>query len=43
MYFYANGNVYRGAWKNDKKDGRGVITTPTGYSFEGEYKGDKMD
>jgi len=34
---YFSGNVYRGAWKNDLPEGRGLLTYPSGDQYEGEF------
>jgi hypothetical protein len=37
---YANGDIYVGDWKLNKKDGFGIILSKTKEIFEGEWKND---
>jgi hypothetical protein len=37
-YVYADGAVYEGEWKADKKEGRGIFRSSSGAVYEGEYK-----
>mmetsp|Transcript_54966 Transcript_54966/g.97907 ORF Transcript_54966/g.97907 Transcript_54966/m.97907 type:complete len:93 (-) Transcript_54966:736-1014(-) len=34
---YANGNVYEGDWKADKRHGKGVVHYPTGDILQGQW------
>jgi hypothetical protein len=38
---YADGNIYEGEWKDDKRNGRGKYTKVNGNVYEGEWKDDK--
>lgn len=40
MCMYLNGEYYDGEWFDDKKNGRGVYTWPSGVRYEGELKND---
>jgi hypothetical protein len=40
---YGNKDKYVGDWKEDKRNGRGVLTTKNGDTYEGEYKDDLKD
>ncbi len=40
---YANGNVYIGAWKDDKFHGFGKDTVPNKYTYEGNFNMGKWD
>jgi hypothetical protein len=33
VYRYSNGNVYDGMWKDDLKNGRGIMAYPTGAKY----------
>jgi hypothetical protein len=35
---YADGNIYEGEWKDDKRSGRGKLTYASGEVYEGEFK-----
>ena len=37
---YANGDIYEGEWKNDLREGRGVLKFSNGDFYEGEWKND---
>jgi len=39
---YADGSVYEGDWKDDKKHGEGKCTFADGSVYEGELKNDKV-
>ena len=39
---YREGDVYDGAWKDDKKEGTGTLTYKDGDSYEGTFKDDKI-
>ena len=51
VMIYKNGAKYEGEWKNDKKDGKGVFTSPhyyncrknVGMKYEGEFKDGKFE
>jgi hypothetical protein len=34
--------MYEGKWKEDKFDGKGVLTLPDGSKHEGEWSGNKF-
>jgi hypothetical protein len=37
-YYYLNGNIYEGDWKNDKKEGFGIfIYKTTNEKYVGEW------
>lgn len=40
-HYYANGDLYEGAWINDKRVGRGKLTFGSGGSFTGAFKDDE--
>jgi len=40
---YMNGNKYMGEWKNNMKNGQGVMTYANGEKYEGEWKDDKRE
>ena len=48
---YKNGGKYIGQWKNDKRHGKGVFTSPnynnpdsnTGIKYDGEFNNDKIE
>ena len=42
-YVFADGNVYEGEWKADKKEGRGIYRHADGNVYEGECKADKPE
>ena len=42
-YTWADGAVYDGEWKDNKRNGKGTNTWPDGDVHEGEYKDDKMN
>ena len=37
---HPTGDMYLGAWKNDKANGRGIFSNLDGYSFEGDWVDD---
>ena len=40
---YANGDVYKGEWKDGKRNGQGKMTYAHGYYvYEGEWKNGKF-
>ena len=41
VYWYADGKVYEGDWKDDKRHGRGVCRYASGNLYDGDYKDDK--
>jgi len=43
MYYYADGDVYQGHWKNSKREGKGVYTWKSGRKYEGEYVQDSRN
>ena len=36
----ANGESYEGDWKDDKRNGRGVVKLANGDTYEGDWKDD---
>jgi hypothetical protein len=41
-YYYSNGNIYEGDWKDDLKSGRGKMNYSNGEVYEGMWvKGKK--
>ena len=40
-YSGENERVYEGDWRDDKRNGRGVVKRPDGYQFEGDFLDDK--
>jgi hypothetical protein len=41
IFYDADGSIYKGNWKNDKKEGHGKKTFPDNYSFyEGNWEND---
>ena len=40
---YANGDVYEGEWKNDRREGQGSCKCTSGEWYEGTWKADKRD
>lgn len=40
--FYSNGDIYKGYWKNDKRDGEGVMIWNDGSRYDGYWKDDMM-
>ena len=41
IYRWANGDVYDGEWKDDKKHGKGIRRWADGDVYDGEYKDGK--
>ena len=41
--FYTNGDKYEGYWKNDLKNGEGILTYSTGNIQKGFWKDGKKD
>src|SRR5689334_13036979 len=39
---YINGERYDGDWKNNRKDGKGIMIFLNGDKYDGEWKNDKM-
>ena len=37
------GDKYEGEWKNDKRDGKGILIFPNGDRYEGDFKEDKQE
>jgi hypothetical protein len=37
VYISIDGDLYRGAWRNDKMFGRGVYVWPDGQMYTGDY------
>ena len=42
-FFYNNGDIYEGDFKNGKKEGNGKIYYENGDRYEGEFKNDVRD
>lgn len=42
-YCYTSGNIYEGDWKNDIKEGKGVLTFSTGDIYDGNWLTNKRD
>lgn len=40
-FHYANGNVYKGQWKANKRHGKGVMTWVDGASYVGMFEADE--
>jgi hypothetical protein len=40
---FADGNVYEGEWKADKREGRGIERYANGGGYEGEFKASKKE
>jgi hypothetical protein len=40
---YANGDVYEGAYKADRREGQGTCTYASGEAYDGEWKADKRE
>ena len=38
--FNENGDMYKGSWKNDKKEGKGIMTYNNGKIFDGYWEND---
>ena len=41
-YYYPDGSVYRGEWKNNQHDGNGVFEFANGTRYEGTWKNHLM-
>jgi len=39
----ANGDVYKGEWKNDLKNGKGLLTYSNGDTYEGDWLNDEKN
>ena len=42
MYF-DDGDIYEGDYKNNKREGKGIMYFDDGDTYEGDYKNDKAD
>ena len=42
MYFFKDGDVYDGEWKNGDMHGKGIYYYISGEIYEGEWKNGKM-
>jgi hypothetical protein len=40
---YADGNKYEGDWKNDMREGTGVLEFINGDKYEGDWENDKRN
>ena len=43
VFFYDDGNVYKGEFNNSKKEGKGILYFKNGDRYEGEFKGDIIE
>jgi len=43
IYYYANRDVYKGEYKNGKRNGKGILYFGNGNRYEGEWKDDKRN
>ena len=41
IFFYSNGDKYKGEWKDDKRHGNGVIFYSNGHKYDGQWENDK--
>ena len=39
---YSNENIYNGNWKENRKEGKGIMIYKNGNKFEGIFKEDKV-
>ena len=39
-YYYSNGNKYEGQWKNNVKEGYGILYFSNGIIYEGKLEND---
>lgn len=42
MYTYNYGDVFKGLWEKNYKNGRGVLEYSSGARFEGEFRNDRV-
>ena len=42
-YTYANGDKYDGEWKDNKKDGKGILSCANGDKYDGNWANDKRN
>ena len=43
IYIWANGAKYEGEWKNNKREGKGKMSSSEGKVYEGDFKDNKKD
>ena len=41
--YYKNGDRYEGEWKNDDREGKGILYYKNGDRYDGEWKNDKRE
>ena len=41
--YYKNGDRYEGEWKNDDREGKGILNYKNGDRYDGEWKNDKRE
>jgi hypothetical protein len=41
-FYYADGSIYIGTWKDNLKDGHGIFINADGSSWEADFKADKQ-
>jgi hypothetical protein len=37
VFNYADGSIYKGDWKDDKENGKGILVDKNGTEIEGEW------
>ncbi len=37
MFNYVDGSIYKGGWKDDKENGKGILVDKNGTEIEGEW------
>ena len=42
IYYYFNNEIYEGHWKNNNKNGLGILKLKSGIKLYGEWKDDKI-
>ena len=43
IFYFQNGNVYKGEWVNDQKHGKGVYIKNDGNIFKGIWKNNEFE